>query len=65
MLTASNTYLVPLVHPLHSYMIGFFILDLFLESYLMHYSEIDEIEPYECSLVVTMEISYVVQHFTM
>lgn len=65
MLTAPNTYLVPLVHLLHSYMIGFFILDSFLESYLMYDSEIEEIEPYECSLVVTVDIFYVGQHFTM
>lgn len=56
---------MPLVNLLHSYLICFFIVDLFLEVYLINCSETDEIEPYENNLVVNVDISYVVQYFAM
>lgn len=46
-------------------MFGFFLSDLFLETYLINYSEIDEIEPYEGNLAAIVDISYIVHYFTI
>jgi hypothetical protein len=62
---STKYWLGALVSLLHSYMFGFFLSDLFLETYLINYSEIDEIEPYEGNLAAIVDISYIVHYFTI